>query len=489
MIVKNEEVLLSRCLESVKDADEIVICDTGSTDRTIEIAKQYTDKVFTDYVWNDNFGEAYTHAFNKCTGDWILSIDADGVLEEGGIAKIRKVIEKIDNDKSYDAIYYEIWRSGKCHHTLPRICRRGTKWYYRVHSNPLVKKQYPSDVRIFADDSPAHKKDPERALRMLLLQRKKMPEDKRTIYYLAREYWYKGDYETANKIFQEYIKTGGSWRGELADAYLHSARCLWYLQRGDDAREQCGHAIMVNPDFKEALLFMADMYYEPMKSTWLKFAKIADNKNVLFIRVAHTPDPYNHKDRQKNTYYSAKKIMEIIKEKMGDIRSVVDLGCGVGTWLKVTKDIVNHDITILGIDKGIPEELLVIPKSQYKDVDLSKDIKNINPFIIFKNTFTYKFDLAISLEVAEHLPEVVSDDLVDKLTSMSDNVLFSAATVGQGGVGHINEQPVEYWINKFAKRNFYPVTLSGIKDDKNILSWYRNNILFFQKKKILETIK
>ena len=283
MIVKNEEVMLPRCLESVKGADEIVICDTGSTDKTIEIAKQYTDKVFTDYIWNDNFGEAYTHAFNKCTGDWILSIDADGMLETGGIEKIREIITKINNT-DYDSVYYEIWRGDKCHHTLPRICRKGTKWFYRVHSNPLVKKQYPSNVRIYANDSPAHKSDPDRALRMLLLQKKEMPEDKRTIYYLAREYWYKGDYITAKYWFEEYIKTGGSWKGELADAHLLLSRCLWYLYKGDEAREHCGKAIMINPDFKEALIFMSEMYYEPTKTTWLKFSEIADNKNVLFIR-------------------------------------------------------------------------------------------------------------------------------------------------------------------------------------------------------------
>ena len=80
MIVKNEESCLAKALESVKDADEIIVCDTGSTDRTIEIAKQYTDKVYTDYVWNDNFAEARNHAAKKCTGDYILIIDADEYL-------------------------------------------------------------------------------------------------------------------------------------------------------------------------------------------------------------------------------------------------------------------------------------------------------------------------------------------------------------------------------------------------------------------------
>src|SRR5262245_46987399 len=80
MIVKNEEQMLARCLESVKEADEIIICDTGSTDRTVTIAQLYTDKVFTDFVWCDDFAKARNHAKAKATGDWILSIDADEQL-------------------------------------------------------------------------------------------------------------------------------------------------------------------------------------------------------------------------------------------------------------------------------------------------------------------------------------------------------------------------------------------------------------------------
>jgi glycosyltransferase involved in cell wall biosynthesis len=77
MIAKNEEAVLGRCLESVKDADEIIICDTGSTDSTIEVARRYTDKVFSDYTWEDHFAKARNHAKEKATGDWILFTDAD----------------------------------------------------------------------------------------------------------------------------------------------------------------------------------------------------------------------------------------------------------------------------------------------------------------------------------------------------------------------------------------------------------------------------
>ena len=79
MIVKNEEALLARCLESVKEADAIYILDTGSQDRTVEIAKQYTPNVFLD-VWIDDFSYHQNKIKSYVQEDWILSIDADEVL-------------------------------------------------------------------------------------------------------------------------------------------------------------------------------------------------------------------------------------------------------------------------------------------------------------------------------------------------------------------------------------------------------------------------
>jgi len=82
MIVKNEEAVLARCLDSLQGiAEEIIIVDTGSTDRTKEIAAKYTDKIY-DFEWINDFSAARNFAFSKATGDYIYSADADEVLEE-----------------------------------------------------------------------------------------------------------------------------------------------------------------------------------------------------------------------------------------------------------------------------------------------------------------------------------------------------------------------------------------------------------------------
>ena len=72
--------MLGKCLDSVKGFDEIIIVDTGSEDDTVEIAKQYTDKVYF-FKWCDSFAKARNFAKQYATGDWILSIDADEVLK------------------------------------------------------------------------------------------------------------------------------------------------------------------------------------------------------------------------------------------------------------------------------------------------------------------------------------------------------------------------------------------------------------------------
>ena len=95
MIVKNEERILARCLDSVKDlVDEIVIVDTGSADNTRQIAAGYTDKVY-DFAWIDDFSVARNFAFSKATKEYIYSADADEVLSEENRQRFRRLKETL----------------------------------------------------------------------------------------------------------------------------------------------------------------------------------------------------------------------------------------------------------------------------------------------------------------------------------------------------------------------------------------------------------
>ena len=96
MIVKNEETVLARCLDCVKDiADEIIIVDTGSTDKTKEIAYRYTKKVY-DFKWCDDFSKARNYSFSKATKQYQMWLDADDIITDSDGNKILKLKENLD---------------------------------------------------------------------------------------------------------------------------------------------------------------------------------------------------------------------------------------------------------------------------------------------------------------------------------------------------------------------------------------------------------
>lgn len=159
-------------------------------------------------------------------------------------------------------------------------------------------------------------------------------------------------------------------------------------------------------------------------------------------------------------------------------RSVVDVGCGVGTWLSVFRD--QGVETILGIDGDyVSREKLHIPADRFLPRDLTAPVG-----------VSEKFDLAVSLEVAEHLPPEAAEGFIDQLTGLSDVVLFSAAVPGQGGRNHINEQWQSYWRELFERRGYVAVDCLRARywTDASIVSCYRQNIIIYARKEALEAL-
>lgn len=291
MIVRNEEAMLSRCLETIKEVDDLVICDTGSDDSTIEIAKKYTDRVYTDFKWCDNFSMARNHALNKCIGDWVVVIDADEMLVTP-MSKVREIIEKADKD-GCDFVSIKVTAESKSstqhfpriHKNIPEIRWYGAAHNYLANSTGKKKELVTDEIEIVYGYSPAHRKDPNRTMRILKKALKEDPTLTREKFYLAREYWYKKDYKNTIKWCDKFLKPPvDSFCGEIAEVFMMKARALWALQKGEEARIACMFAIFTNPDFKEALLFMSGANYEPRKTQWKRYADLAENNEVLFIR-------------------------------------------------------------------------------------------------------------------------------------------------------------------------------------------------------------
>jgi glycosyltransferase involved in cell wall biosynthesis len=139
MIVKNEENNLKNCLDSVHDlVDEINIVDTGSTDRTVEIAKQYTDRVFF-FHWIDDFSAARNFSFSQATKEYIMWLDADDIIDRENIKRLKKLKAEFKNNADCITLSYAISLddTGKAELTAlrERIVKNnlGFKWNRPVH--------------------------------------------------------------------------------------------------------------------------------------------------------------------------------------------------------------------------------------------------------------------------------------------------------------------------------------------------------------------
>lgn len=158
---------------------------------------------------------------------------------------------------------------------------------------------------------------------------------------------------------------------------------------------------------------------------------------------------------------------------MFKVESVLDVGCGIGTWLSVCKDL--GILNVRGID-GSNVDLDLLRK--YLDLDKFTSLDLNQPFQLDK-----RYDLSICLEVAEHLNPESSINLVKSLVRHSDVILFSAAIPGQGGQNHLNEQTPEYWERLFQEHDFRFVDCIRplIWNDSKIDFWYKQNIFLVLK--------
>ena len=164
---------------------------------------------------------------------------------------------------------------------------------------------------------------------------------------------------------------------------------------------------------------------------------------------------------------AATEIVPYLLENI-NLDSVVDVGCGTAAWLYVFKK--NGIKNILGLDSHKNLSCLRISREEFLNQNLEK------PIIAGKF-----YDLAISLEVAEHINPKQSIRFISDLCNLSEIILFSSATPGQGGENHINEKSLDYWRVLFREKGFYPYDVIRDKflSKKNIAPWYRYNTILY----------
>lgn len=185
----------------------------------------------------------------------------------------------------------------------------------------------------------------------------------------------------------------------------------------------------------------------------------------------------NNRDARK--IKSVDTVLSEVVRVLPKISSAVDFGCGVGTWLA---GLQRYGVTeIKGLDgEWVDKELLVILPEYFVETDFDKEIR-----------LDKKYDLAVSIEVAEHLLERSAKDFIKALTEASDIVLFSAAIPFQGGANHVNEQWPPYWNRLFNENDFISVDClrKRLWDKVDVLEVHRQNIMLYVHKSKLKEIR
>lgn len=177
--------------------------------------------------------------------------------------------------------------------------------------------------------------------------------------------------------------------------------------------------------------------------------------------------------QKDGSFKSAMEILPLVNEFIRP-RSVVDVGCGVGTWLAAWKHLSRGGINVYGIDGDyVDRSQLLIDEKIFHPANIENRI-----------TLERRFDLVESLEVAEHLTPARADSFVEDLTRLGDVILFSAAIPAQGGTNHVNEQWQSYWAEKFLQFDYVGIDCirPSIWNNGNVEFWYRQNIFIYVKR-------
>ncbi len=269
MMVKNEEKNLGDCLAGVRDLfDEVIVIDTGSTDRTKEIATAMGAKVF-DFPWVDSFAAARNEGLRHATGDWIFWLDADDRLDEPNRAKLKTLLDSLGFEPAAFVIKCRCEEPPPQPNTVVthvRLFRADPRlrWTHRVHEQILpslrsigTRLDYSCDVEVrhvgYRDPGARQSKD-QRNLRLLEIERTELNDHPFTLFNLGQTYRDQGRIPEALACLQRSIERSDPSDSIVRKLYVLVSQCHRQLGRPEEAVKACQAGRAIYPNDVELLL-------------------------------------------------------------------------------------------------------------------------------------------------------------------------------------------------------------------------------------------
>lgn len=274
LIVRDSAKTLERVLESVRPhVDELVICDTGSVDETVDIAAKYADCLFS-FPWRDDFAAARNEALQRCGGDWCMWLDSDDELVGG--ESVRGLVAAAPASHSMYLLRYETDHSpdGKVRHEFwrERIWRRGSaRWVGRAHEVlvPSGSELYERYMRAYVIHHGHNEPSVSlaRNIRLLELDLAEKPNDTRTMFYLGRDLVTSGDLDRGREVLSRYLDLA-VWPDEAFIAAQLVGYTLRAQQRYTDAYSADLRTMGIQPTWPQGWYCLAEDCYYLQKWEW-----------------------------------------------------------------------------------------------------------------------------------------------------------------------------------------------------------------------------
>lgn len=270
MIVKNEEEMLEGCLASINDlCDEIIIVDTGSTDKTKEIANKFTNQIY-DFEWIDDFSAGRNYAFSLATKEFILWLDADDVILEKDVEELKRIKESLNDSIDVVSMFYHIAFDAYGNPTFKfrrnRLVRRENNytWLGVVHEYLEV-----SGNIMHADIAVTHRKHTRKKPNSLSTRNINIYEKQiekgvemtpRNLFYFANELKDHRFYEKAITYYEKFLNRKAGWIEDIIQAYIYIADCYRRLENSEKEREYLVLSIVHDVPRPEVSCRLGDFY-------------------------------------------------------------------------------------------------------------------------------------------------------------------------------------------------------------------------------------